>query len=48
MTKREEIYQVLKKYYHLDEEQTDRGCYINGKWFSIDSIITILITFGII
>jgi len=34
----EEIKEILINYY----EDTDKGCFINGKWLSIDEIIKVL------
>ena len=38
----EEIIEVLLNYYGVDEDEAERGCYVNGKWFSIKKIIEIL------
>ena len=38
----EEIKKILMRYYDLDADELEKGCYINGKWFSIDAIIEIL------
>lgn len=35
----EEILNILVNYYGDD---TDRGCYIDGRWFSIEAIINVL------
>lgn len=34
-----EIIKAIIKYYG---EPSNRGCYINGKWFSLDKIIEII------
>lgn len=35
----EEIYSILIDYYGVD---TERGCYVGDKWFSIDEVIRLL------
>ncbi len=38
----DEIKNILYKYYQVDDEDAEKGCYINGKWLSIKNIIDIL------
>lgn len=40
----EEIKEILYKAYDIDEENgdADRGCYVNGSWLSIESVIETL------
>ena len=36
------ILEILKKYYKLSKEELDEGCYINGRWFSVEEVVKVI------